>query len=340
MDNIFSKNYGRFVSLVWAMIMLLFWIQYLSMTTLWGATLFAACIFTPTVFITNYLSNKLLPKAVREKNMRLFAIQFIICSLLIALIHFTIFIIFYNLVKMEILEYSEMLILGDSLIVEYVTSIPACVIINLGFCGLRFYYEHTKLEEVHLKTQLQILQQQINPHFMFNVLNHIYILMQKDVGRASDLLVNYSEILRYQLYNGKKEYVTLGEEIQFLKDVIGVEKTRWGNELKVDCKWNIENEEIKIEPLILITFVENAFKHVSRSISETGYINISVEQNANNILMEVENSKSAKQTKKNNGSGLGLQNIKERLSILYPKKHELKIKENEQVYMIRLKITL
>jgi len=310
------------------------------MTTLWAATLFAVCVFTPTVILTNYLSNKVLPKAVREKKMNRFTVQFIICSLLIALIHFTVFLIFYNLVKMDILDYSEMLVIQDSLIVEYLTAIPACVVINLGFCGLRFYYEHTKLEEVHLKAQLQILQQQINPHFMFNVLNHIYILMQKDVDKASGLLVNYSEILRYQLYNGKKEYVTLGEEIQFLKDMIDVEKIRWGNELKVDCIWNIENEKIKIQPLILITFVENAFKHVSRSITETGYINICVEQKENNIFMEVENSKSVKQSKKNINSGLGLQNIQERLNILYPKKHELKIEETEQIYMIRLKIAL
>jgi LytS/YehU family sensor histidine kinase len=221
------------------------------------------------------------------------------------------------------------------------SALPTPLLINLGFCGLRFYYEHTKLQQAHLRSQLHFLQEQINPHFMFNVLNNIHILMQKDLELASAQLVKYSDILRYQLYNGKNEWVALKEEIQFLKDVIEVEKMRWGHSLKVQTQWNIIDGEKVIPPLLLITFIENAFKHVSRSLSETGYINILAEQQEGQLYLEVVNSKSIKYPQQNKNavtSGIGLKNIKERLALLYPKKHNLIINETKERYSVQLYI--
>ncbi|WP_051697603.1 sensor histidine kinase [Prevotella sp. 10(H)] len=334
------RNYLYYYILLWVMLASLFFFQYINQVSWTESIIFSVILFTPTAVVTNYLSNNLLPKAVQNRNMKRFVFQFIIISLLQAFFHFIMFITFEKLEQMGVFEQSELMRTHFHPIIEYVMSVPAVVTINIGFCGIRFYFEHTQLQEVHLKTQLQVLQQQINPHFMFNVLNHIYILMQKDVNKSSELLVKYSEILRYQLYNGKEELVPLGQEIQFLKDVIAVEKMRWGDELKVREFWDIEDQERKIQPLLLISFVENAFKHVSRSISETGYINILLRQKGNDLRIEVENSKSVRQPKKNKSSGMGLTNIKERLGILYPHKHKLLIEESEMIYIIRLNITL
>lgn len=333
-------GYKQYVILLWIVIISLFWFQYITIAPFWEGTAFAACIFLPSILIANYLSNKLLAKAIKERRMNRFIMQFIVCCLLLAFLHVTVFLTFAHLQKIGYLEYSELMRVEDSVITEYILALPATIIIFLGFCGLRFYHEHTKLEEVHLKAQLRILQEQINPHFMFNVLNHIYILMQKDVQQSSDLLVKYAEILRYQLYSGKKEFTTLGEEVQFLQDVVGVEKFRWGKELQVTSNWEVEDKDKLIQPLLLMTFIENAFKHVSRSISETGYININFEQKSNNIYLEVENSKSTQQIPSGNNSGLGLKNIKNRLDILYPGKHKLEIEENTSTYIIRLNIAL
>lgn len=341
MKNFFIKSYSRFVIMMWIIIIWLFVFQYAEMAPFEQALIFALSIFVPIIIVSSYLNNKLLPKAIANNKMGTFIVQFIIFSLLIALIHTLIFTLYEKLASAgKIGDWELYRAQSNSFIVEYLMAIPACIIINLGFCGLRFYYEHMKLQEVHLKAQLQILQQQINPHFMFNVLNHIYILMQKDIDLASNLLVKYSDILRYQLYTGKEERVALKQEIQFLQDYIEVEKMRWGNELTVKCRWDIGNSEIEIQPLLLITFVENAFKHVSRSISETGFINIIVEQRGESLYMEVENSKSLHKPKKKNAYGLGMSNIKERLGILYPKNHSLQIEETDSIYIIRLKITL
>ena len=120
-----------------------------------------------------------------------------------------------------------------------------------------------KLHEALVESQLKILQQQISPHFMFNVLNHINILMQEDINLASSLLIRYSKILRYQLDSDKNSKVSIGQEVQFLKDFIEIEKVRWGNELTINCSWKIEDNQKAFPALLLITFIENAFKHAN-----------------------------------------------------------------------------
>jgi hypothetical protein len=222
-------------------------------------------------------------------------------------------------------------------------SFPITIFLNLGFCGLKFYFEHTKLyaqylelQKVYLEGRLHALQIQINPHFMFNVLNHIQILMQKDTDMAASLLIRYSEILRYQLYGTKREYVYLDQELEFLDNYINVEKYRWKNTLDVNFKKQIETGRKEIPPLLLVTFIENAFKYVSKGKVQKGYIDIEIEQQGNIIRMEVENSKSLYAKTDNKNSGLGLENVKKRLDILYAGNHNLSIKETDNVYHVRL----
>lgn len=213
---------------------------------------------------------------------------------------------------------------------------PGLVSINLLFCGILLYYEYLQLQNRNLNYQLQILHSQINPHFMFNVLNHIYILMEKDTNMASSLLLKYSDTLRYQLYSGKSNFVKLDQEVQFLKNYIDVEKFRWEGKLDVDCSWNIENGNVELPPLLLITFIENAFKHVSRSQSKRGFINIKLNQKGQTICMEVTNSKSKNTDKKIKSSGIGLINVKTRLDILYAKRYRLLIDDSEDIYSTKL----
>ncbi|MDR1201904.1 MAG: histidine kinase, partial [Tannerellaceae bacterium] len=199
--------------------------------------------------------------------------------------------------------------------------------INLSFCGLRFFEQNIKLQKELAETSLQILKAQITPHFMFNVLNHVNILMRKEPDWASSILVQYTNILRYQLYSGKKDFVGIKQEIEFLKDFIDIEKIRWKNSIEVKYSWKIEDDNITIAPLLLITFVENAFKHVSRSKTEKGHVYIDLRQKSGELVLNVENSKYADDEpyKKKEESGIGLENIRKRLDILYPNKHCLLI---------------
>lgn len=142
-------------------------------------------------------------------------------------------------------------------------SISASFLINGTACGIKFYQEHGKIErdhillqQAHLENQLKLLQDQINPHVMFNILNHIHILMKSNTELASFLLLKFSDILRYQLYHCNQNLVVLDKEIQYLQDLVEVEKLRWGNELDVKAEWLIENKKALIVPLLLVPFIE------------------------------------------------------------------------------------
>ena len=212
------------------------------------------------------------------------------------------------------------------------------IILNFGFYGLNFFQQNLELQRKLADSQLQTLQAQINPHFMFNVLNYINVLINKDTELASDLLVKYADILRYQLYSSKNETNELSQEVLFLKKFIEIERLRWQDKLDVQCHWSIENPQFRIAPLLLIVLVENAFKHVSRSVLQKGYIRLSLKQEGATLQFEIENSviRTEISVEKAN-SGIGLNNLKERLRILYPYKHShIRIDEQANTYKTQL----
>lgn len=342
MKNYLSLDYDRFVILVWVFLVFSFFLQYsLQTVSIVEAGLLALSIVLTAYPFTTYLSKELLQKAMHKRKMSGFILKYILFSLIYAIILASIFRLFLYFETIGYFPMSKLLSPTDSFFFDYFMGpFFSAIFLNLGFCGLRFYQENLRLQQVLADSQLQILQAQINPHFMFNILNHIHILMQEDVGKASTLLIQYADILRYQLYNGTHEYSSLEQEIQFLKNYIEVEKTRWERNVNVHCTWTTENEMKDIPPLLLITFVENAFKHVARSTLEQGYVNINLRQQGDELRFEVENSKSILHASAKKDSGIGLENIKKRLDILYPGKYGLAIRKTDAVYCATLVITI
>ncbi|PXV61119.1 histidine kinase [Dysgonomonas alginatilytica] len=340
MKNNLLKNYDRFVILIWIFLTIIFALQYIPPSSVVEGGLLALSMMLCAYPFTTYLSRNLLKKAMRQKRMLLFIGQFFLISALFAVLIPIILYGFSYLEKSGIFPPSELLSVDDYAIYGYLNAFVITLFINFGFCGLRFYEENMKLHEALVESQLQVLHQQINPHFMFNVLNHINILMQEDVNLASSLLVKYAKILRYQLNSEKNRSISIEQEVQFLKDFVDIEKIRWGDELQINCLWKVENNEKEFPSLLLITFIENAFKYVSRGISDSAYVTINFEQKANLICLEVENSKSNIQLEKDSVSGLGLENIKKRLDILYADNYRLTIKNSETTYYTKLVIKL
>lgn len=341
MKKLLLKNDNYIIIPFWVLLFFMFWLQVMPQTeSIIESLLFSLLLLISIYYPTTYLSQNLLIKAMKKKRTRKFIIQLLLISLIVGFIFAILLYLFNYLEQKGIFPPSDYFDMADTPLYFILILFSSGVFINICLCGLHFLLEYIKSQKTILEYQLKNLQHQVSPHFMFNVLNHIHILMQKNVDLAADLLVKYSDILRYQLYTGNEKSVPLKQEIQFLKDVIEVEKMRWGNELKVNCNWQIEDQERQIHPLLLITFVENAFKHVARSMTDKGYINITLSQKKNVLYMEVENSKPSQQIEKKKASGLGLSNIKERLEILYSDKHTLQINESEKDYIIQLEITL
>lgn len=327
----------------WGIIFLNFWFQAMRQTnSLLEPTLFSIILVAILYLPMNYLSQTLLLKSIKRKTYKWFAVQFTAFSILTGMLFMMILCLFHHLESRGVFprsEYFDMNIFKTPIYAIW-EMIIAGILLNLYTCGLRFFLEYIKSQKTIVEYQLRTLQHQVTPHFMFNVLNHIHILMQTDVELASSLLIKYSETLRYQLYNGEKEKVTLEQDIQFLKDFISIEEIRWEDKLTVNCSWEIEDKQLEIPALLFITFVENAFKYVAKSGFENGYINITFKQSGNEIRLVVENSKSLLPDAKNDSNGLGLRNIRERLNILYYGRHQLQIEETKTVYRTRLIINL
>jgi two-component system LytT family sensor kinase len=334
------RNYDRFVVLIWIFLTMVFWFRYIPDSSMLEGGLLALCIMSCIYPFTTYLSKTLLQKAMRQKQMLLFAGQFFLVSAISAVFIPAILYGFLYLEDNGFFPPSELILGRTQFSIMYVNAILVALFVNFGFCGLRFHEENMKLHEALFESQLRILHQQITPHFMFNVLNHINILMLEDVNLASSLLIKYSKILRYQLNSERNRNVSIEQEVQFLKDFIDIERVRWGNELTISCSWKVEDNTSEFPPLLLITFIENAFKHVSRGISEKAYVNISFEQISDSLTLDIENSKSDTPQEKDSVSGLGLENVKKRLEILYGGDYRLVIRESDTTYCTKLIIKL
>ena len=336
----YLKKNGGLIFLFCVILYLMFLFQLLPQTSAIEACLFPLFFLGTSYPFAMYLSRNLLQKALKEKNMKPFFVQFVIFSGIVGIIFLSYIFVFRWFEEAGYLPSTHYFDLSDYPWYFFSIFISGGVLINLCFCGLQFYFAHNFLEKEHLESQLQILKGQINPHFMFNVLNHINYYVERKDDIASPLLLKYADILRYQLYSGKKDEVNLHEEIQFLKDFIDIEKIRWQDNLNISCSWEIEDKNKRIPPLLLIPLVENAFKHVYRGDDNKGYIKINFKQDRKAIFLEVENSRKILLVKDNENSGIGLNNLKNRLDILYGKKYKLSVNETETTYYSSLLVCI
>ena len=334
-----------FITIFWVVLGITLWLNFQANDSKYDALIQTISILFFSIILTYFLTEKLLPKALQKKKMKQFLILSIFFILTLSILNSLVFTyISVNSKEPLSTQFSDHI---PILWKGFYLSIPASLLIIGTACGIRFYQEHGKIErdhillqQDHLENQLKLLQDQVNPHVMFNILNHIHILLKKDTELASFLLLKFSDILRYQLYECNKNEVILENEIQYLKDLIDVEKLRWGNEIDVSTSFTIMNKKAMIAPLLLVPFIENAFKHVSRVPDYKGFIKINCSENNNQIYLSIENTYAKIPIQSKNIGGIGLQNVKKRLNLIYPSAHELNITENGHLYKIDLIINL
>jgi sensor histidine kinase YesM len=194
-----------------------------------------------------------------------------------------------------------------------------------------------ELERTNAQTELEQLKNQINPHFLFNMLNNANVLTQKDPEKASQVLVRLSDLLRYQLYDSAREKVLLTSDIHFLEDFLNLEKIRRDNfSFLISKEGNLSS--IQIPPLLFISFVENAVKHNNDS-ARSSYVNVFFEIKDDALNFQCINSKPLLKAVSNSG-GLGLTNTKRRLELLFPLNHTLKIVDDVETFTVYLTIKL
>ena len=191
------------------------------------------------------------------------------------------------------------------------------------------------LESKKSKAELSLLKSQINPHFFFNTLNNLYGLTVEKSDDAPNVVLKLSDMMRYTIYMGKEDLVPLKDEVEYLNNYIELHKIRY--QKKVDIQFKHSNiSDFQIGPLLYILELENAFKHGVEKLTENAYIHISISTDTKNILFEIENNFEKSETK--HIPGIGLNNLKQRLQLLYPKKHQLTIENNDSIYKLSLKL--
>ena len=194
------------------------------------------------------------------------------------------------------------------------------------------------------KSELHLLQSQLSPHFLFNTLNNLYGLSITQHERIPPLLLKLSDLLRYSVYEANEIFVPLKDELVYIDNYIEFEKIRLGDRLVLTTNIeNVDNKEIKIAPMLLIVFIENAFKHSKNTADTNIYINIDLKIWENLILFSIKNShKKQKEEDRimDKHSGFGLTSVNKRLELLYPGEHELTVQNEETVYnvVLRLKV--
>ena len=199
------------------------------------------------------------------------------------------------------------------------------------------------LEKERVKHELDFLKAQINPHALFNSLNTIYAQIDKSNQTARNILLKFSDLLRYQLYDCSEDKISLEKEIAYIRNYVSFQQIRKEENLIVDFKVNIGQSSNTIAPLLLVILIENAFKFVSNFTDRDNKIDIKLAVTDSSFSFNIVNTteaRSAVRSSLNPASGIGLTNLKRRLELLYPEKHELTFNKGNDYYEATLKLEL
>jgi len=191
-----------------------------------------------------------------------------------------------------------------------------------------------ELETATIQSELENLKKQINPHFLFNTLNNVNVLTKKDPEKASQILMKLSDLLRYQLYDSARAKIFLTADIHFLEDFLNLEKIRRDNfDFTITQEGALQG--LEIPPLLFITFVENAVKH-NIDAEERSFVNVYFSIVDEELHFHCINSKPKITVKRDGSGGLGLANVKRRLELIYPGRHDLRITDNVEIFDVQL----
>ena len=211
------------------------------------------------------------------------------------------------------------------------------VSIDLTFELFRQVIARKEVEEARNKAELALYKAQINPHFLFNSLNTLYGMIVSRSEKTEEAFVKFTDMLKYMYDNPVAEKISLGKEVEYIGNYVEFQELRHNGHTKVEWGCSIDNPSCLIPPMLLITFVENAFKYGSSS-SRDCTISIKASEHEGRLIFETENRimKRPLESKR----GIGLENCRNRLELLYPERYELSISENGDIYKVRLVIEL
>jgi len=198
--------------------------------------------------------------------------------------------------------------------------------------------EKHEMEKRNLETELNLLKAQLHPHFLFNTMNNLYALSLEKSSKTSEGIAKISDLLRSVLYECNEAEITLEKEVKLIENYIDLECMRYGNRLKLQFRIDGNIKKMRIAPMLLFTFIENCFKHGSSNDPDNPFINIDLKVVKNEITFFAENSKplQEKPILKDKEDGIGLNNVKKRLELIYKDNYDLKIQDLQHSFKVQL----
>ncbi len=290
------------------------------------------------VYVTNYL---LIPKLLYKKRWVLFGLTFLLMIVASS--------VFKMYILGQIMNIPSMFDLTDTSKLKqriYDNVIPHILLVSTGSAfkllldNARAQRRLAEMARQKSEAELNFLKSQINPHFLFNSLNSIYFLIDRENVEARKTLLQFSDLLRYQLYDCSSPTIEIEKEITFLKDYIRLQELRKDKNYEVDVKVGGDVKDFQITPLLLIAFVENAFKHISHHNNGKNFVHVNMNRSNGTFQFMVENSKEDHEKNTDPAGGIGLANVKRRLELQYPDKHELIIKNDRNRFRVELELKL
>jgi len=301
----------------------------------WRATLLSLPLLVlPTYFIVLVA----IPRYLKPNRFALFSLAIMVVAVLI----------FAGRIKwMELVEYlnhGHYISMPAGKVLKNVIRDYAVVALAVCIYIIGDWRRKQKINEQLVKgkaeTEIKLLKGQLHPHFLFNTLNNIYSLALKKSELTADSILKLTELLDYLVYWTGKDKVEISKEVQLIKNYLDLEKLRHGDKLKLDVDLDIADESELVTPLILLPFIENCFKHGGSKRGEPFWIKMKLRIYSKKLVFNVENSKKSVINTNNENSGIGLKNIRERLQLVYPLRHQLVISNNKEFFGVRLEITL
>lgn len=326
---------------------LLFWCVYLSFNLYqvsffqrdepydWPR-IFIGMGFTMVIAYLNYFI--MLPNFLKHKNVGRYLLEFGVPFAILVTIRIM-------LQRSLMLQHDHNKHFNTTYFAVNIATITLLITIFIGM--LRFVKEWFELEgkkkeieNERLTSELNFLKAQINPHFLFNTLNNLYYLAYSKSDNTTEVIAKLSQMMRYMIHESNYPEVVLSKEIEYMQNYISLEQLRLNNQIPIQFEVEGNPDTVKIAPLILITFLENAFKHGVNGNNPAAWINLSIRLDNKECIYTVENSKLQSVNLDIEKSGIGLQNVKRRLELSYPGQYELKVEDTASKYAIQLKLTL
>jgi sensor histidine kinase YesM len=304
----------------------------------WRAVIMTDCITFVFIMAMMYLLLQvLIPRLLFRSKMILFALSFFI---IVSLIYLLVWIL--DLYFLQHLIPDKRVHIEFSLL-HYIQIGAITSVLLASVVGMKVFKKWIndvermhELQQTNLRTELEQLKSQVNPHFLFNTLNNLHVLTKTDPEKASQVILGLSDLLRYQLYDSAREKILLSKDIAFIYNLLSMEKLR-----KDDFNYEVHSEGkidgISLPPFLFIPFVENAIKH-GASATGHSYLKLNFRITSEHLYFYSENSKPA--ARKTSTGGIGLKNIKRRLELLYPNNHTLEITESDEKYIVNLILPL